>query len=143
MKRNTPEHISYLMIRPGIEPKPTFSVADQGEGPGAPGAPSPPIFLAQTEARRAENIFFLRPDPPLTQGLDDRPLPPPPPHPSLELNQLSKSVGKIKANNLIWRLSSWLTLLPFRLVLTVTLSPNGLPSNGLASFGLMTWIGAF
>lgn len=76
MKRNTPEHISYLMIRPRIEPKPTFSVADQGEGPGAP---SPPIFLAQTEARRAENIFFLRPDPPLTQGLDDRPLPPPSP----------------------------------------------------------------
>lgn len=87
MKRNTPEHISYLIIRPGIEPTPTLYC--------------------------------------------------------LALNQLSKSVSKIKANNVISRLSSWLTLIPFRLVLTVTLSPNGLPSNESASLGLMTRIGAF
>lgn len=87
MKRNTPEHINYLMIRPGIEPTPTLYC---------------PI-----------------------------------------LNQLSKSVSKIKANNVISRLSSCLTLPPFRLVLTVTLSPNGLPLNGSAILGLMTRIGAF
>lgn len=87
MKRNTPEHISYLVIRTGIEPTPTLYC---------------PI-----------------------------------------LNQLSKSVSKIKANNVISRLSSCLTLPPFRLVLTVTLSPNGLPSNGSVILGLMTRIGAF
>ena len=36
-------------------------VADPGEGPGGPG-PSP-LILDQTEARRAENIIFLRPGP--------------------------------------------------------------------------------
>ena len=43
------------------------AVADPWEGPGDPG---PPLFLDQTEARRAENNFF---EPPLSQGLDDRP----------------------------------------------------------------------
>ena len=38
------------------------------------GARSPPLFLDQTEGRRAEKIFFCdRPPPPLSQGLDDRP----------------------------------------------------------------------
>ena len=39
------------------------------------GARSPPLFLVQTEGRRAEKIFFCDrpPPPPLSQGLDDRP----------------------------------------------------------------------
>lgn len=38
------------------------TVADPGEG--LPPSPTPrPQFLAQTEARRAENIFFQRPGP--------------------------------------------------------------------------------
>ena len=42
---------------------------EPGEGPGSP------LFLDQTEARRAEKSF-LRPPPPLSQGLYDRaPLP--------------------------------------------------------------------
>ena len=42
--------------------------------------PPPPLFLDENEARRAEKKFFLRPAPTsLSQGLDDRPLPPPPP----------------------------------------------------------------
>ena len=44
-------------------------MADQGEP-----AP-PPLFLDQTEARRAEEKN-LRPPPLLSQGLDDHPLPP-------------------------------------------------------------------
>jgi len=44
----------------------------QGRGPGGPG---PPLFLDQTEARRAEK-FFWRPPPSLSQGLDDRASPP-------------------------------------------------------------------
>ena len=32
------------------------AVADPGEGPGGPG--SPPLFLDQTEAQRAEKNFF-------------------------------------------------------------------------------------
>ena len=44
------------------------AVADPWEGPGYPG---PPLFLDQTEARRAENNVFE--PPPLSQGLDDRP----------------------------------------------------------------------
>ena len=37
-------------------------VADPGEGPG--GARPPPLFLDQTEARRAEKIFWGAPGPP-------------------------------------------------------------------------------
>ena len=37
-------------------------MVDPGEGPGEPGPP--PLFLNQTEARRAEKIF--------SQGLDGR-----------------------------------------------------------------------
>ena len=43
-------------------------VADPGEGPAPP-----PLFLDQTEARRAEKIFLGGTGPPLSQGLDDRP----------------------------------------------------------------------
>ena len=41
--------------------------------------PPPPIFFGQTDARRAEKNFFLRPPLPLSQSLDDRspPLDPP------------------------------------------------------------------
>ena len=38
-----------------------------------PGDLCPPLFLDQTEAQRAENIFFWRLPPPLSQGLDDPP----------------------------------------------------------------------
>ena len=49
-------------------------VADPGEGP----TPTP-IFLDQTEVRRAEK-FFLETGPPLSRALDDRPHPLPPPY---------------------------------------------------------------
>ena len=51
-------------------------MADPGKVPG--GAARPPLFLDQTEARRAEKDFFGdRPPhpPPLSQGLDDHPAP--------------------------------------------------------------------
>ena len=41
-------------------------VADPGEGPGGPGHP---LFLDQTEAQK---IFWGRPVPALSKGLDDR-----------------------------------------------------------------------
>ena len=46
----------------------TPAVADPGQGP-------PPLCLDQTDARRAEKIFWetCHPPPPLSQGLDDRP----------------------------------------------------------------------
>ena len=53
------------------------TVADPVEGLG--GGPVPSLFLDQTEARRFENYFKLESAPPLSQGLDDRPCPPPPP----------------------------------------------------------------
>ena len=34
--------------------------------------PCPPLLLDQTEATRAENIFWENAPPPLSQGLDDR-----------------------------------------------------------------------
>ena len=40
--------------------------------------PVPRLFLDQTEARMAENIFFET-TPLLSQGVEDRPTPPPPP----------------------------------------------------------------
>ena len=43
------------------------------------GARGAPLFLDQTEAWRAETVF-LETDPPLSQGLDDRPPPPLPYH---------------------------------------------------------------
>ena len=50
-------------------------VGDPGEGPGG-GRPPNPLFLDQTEVRRAEKNR-----PTLSQGLDDLPPPPPPPPP--------------------------------------------------------------
>ena len=47
----------------------------QGRGPGA----RRPLFLDQTEARRAEKPFFGDQPPPLSKSLDDPPPPPPPP----------------------------------------------------------------
>ena len=55
-------------------------MANTGEGPGAAPAPAPPpLFLDQTEARRAEKIWgetrppAVPPPPLLSKGLDDRP----------------------------------------------------------------------
>ena len=48
----------------------------QERGPGPPPRPLP-LFLDQTEARRAEKKIF-EPRPPLSQGLDDRPSNPAP-----------------------------------------------------------------
>ena len=42
-----------------------YPVVDPGEGP--------PLFLVQTEARRAEKCFLETPPPALSNGLDDRP----------------------------------------------------------------------
>ena len=49
-----------------------------GECRGGPLPPPPPLFLDQTEARRAEKKFFRDSASPLALGLDDRPLPPHP-----------------------------------------------------------------
>ena len=46
----------------------------QGRGRGP--APAPPLFLDQTEARRAEKNCFGDHPTPLSKGLDDRPAPP-------------------------------------------------------------------
>ena len=55
-------------------------MVDPGKGPG--GYSPSPVFLDQTEARRAEKIFLGYRPPYLSKGLDDRspapPLPPPP-----------------------------------------------------------------
>ena len=51
-------------------------MADAREGPG--GGRLPPLLLDQTEARRAEKVFFKTAPPALSQGLGDRPHPPPP-----------------------------------------------------------------
>ena len=42
----------------------------QRRGPGSPASPPPPLFLDQTEARRAEKKIFET-APLLSQGLDD------------------------------------------------------------------------
>ena len=56
------------------------TVADPGEGPG--GVRPLPLFLDQTEARRAKKHFFGRPPPPppISKDLDDRHPPPLPPY---------------------------------------------------------------
>ena len=43
------------------------------QGTGTRVTCAPPLFLDQTEAQRAENIFFGDCPPPLSQGLDDPP----------------------------------------------------------------------
>ena len=50
-----------------------MSVADPEEGPGGL---RPPLFLDQTEARRAEKNFLDTVPPPFSLGLDDQPPPP-------------------------------------------------------------------
>ena len=53
-------------------------MADPGTAPG--GYSPSPLFLDQTEARRAEKKFLRDCPPYLSKGLDDRsPSPPPPP----------------------------------------------------------------
>ena len=50
-------------------------MADPGEGYGGSGRP--PLFLDQTETRRAEKkVLETAPPPTLSQGLDNRPPPP-------------------------------------------------------------------
>ena len=49
--------------------RPPFSVTDPGEGP--------PHFSTKLRPEGSKK-FFLRPPPPLSQGLDDRPPPSPP-----------------------------------------------------------------
>ena len=44
-------------------------------GGGRGGGARLTLFLDQTEARRAEILFFFKTGPPLSQGLDDRPPP--------------------------------------------------------------------
>ena len=58
--------------------KNNFTVADPGKGPV--GYSPSPLFLDQTEARRAEKTFLgdRPPLPHLSKGLDDRSPPPPP-----------------------------------------------------------------
>ena len=52
---------------------PLSPVVDPGEGAGGP---APPLYLDQTEARRAEKkIFETSRPPPLSQCLDDHPPP--------------------------------------------------------------------
>ena len=55
----------------------------QGRGQGGPPLhrSRPPLFLDQTEFRKAEKFFLetALPPPRLSKGLDDRPSPPPPP----------------------------------------------------------------
>ena len=60
----------------------TISVADPVEGPGGPGHP---LFFDQNEAPRAEKSLWRTGPPPLSQGLCDRPPPPPSVDPSLHI----------------------------------------------------------
>ena len=52
------------------------TMADPGEGTGGPGLS--PLFLDQTEAQRAEKLFFGDWPPRLSKGLDKSPLTPTP-----------------------------------------------------------------
>ena len=54
----------------------TPAVADPGEGPGGTGAPAPHLFLDQTNRPKKS---LMETPPPLSKGLDDRPLPSPSP----------------------------------------------------------------
>ena len=60
----------------------------QASGGSRGGArPPSPLFLDQTEARRAEKIYCDRPPPPLISGSGWSPPPPPPPPPHLSEGQ--------------------------------------------------------
>ena len=61
------------------------STSGGSKGGGLGGARLPPLLLDQTEARRAEKVFF-KTAPPLSQGLGDSPHTPPPPSPSEALD---------------------------------------------------------
>ena len=53
----------------------TFSIFLRQRRIQGKGTPSPPLFLYQTDVRRAEKNLFLKPlppPPPLSQGIDDR-----------------------------------------------------------------------
>ena len=66
--KDTLEDKSYLVYFVDV------SSAGSRVGPRG-GAPPPPLFLVQTEARRAEKIFFGDRPPALSNGPDDRPPP--------------------------------------------------------------------
>ena len=55
-----------------------FSFYSRGGSRGGTREARPPLFFDQIEARRAENFFFFEATPSLSQGLHDRPVPPPP-----------------------------------------------------------------
>ena len=54
----------------------SVSGGSRGGAPGACPLPPPHLFLDQTKAHRAEKKY-LETGPPLFQGVDDRPPPPP------------------------------------------------------------------
>ena len=51
---------------------PRKPVANPGEGPRGPGGPGSPLFLDQTEARRAEKKFFEKKTKTFTDSLSER-----------------------------------------------------------------------
>lgn len=63
-----------------LETSPSQFSYGRGGSRGREHPPPPPLFLYQTDVRRAEKNLFLKPlppPPPLSQGIDDRaPLPP-------------------------------------------------------------------
>ena len=67
--KDTLEDKSYLVYFVDVS-----SAGSRGGARG--GATPPPLFLVQTEARRAEKIFFGDRPPALSNGPDDRPPPP-------------------------------------------------------------------
>ena len=54
-------------------------VADTGEGPGGPVPPPTPYFSTKMRPEGSKKIFWETGSSLLSQGLDDRPHPPPPP----------------------------------------------------------------
>ena len=65
--KDTLEDKSYLVY--------FVNVSSAGSRGGAGGDATPPLFLVQTEARRAEKIFFGDRPPALSNGPDGRPPP--------------------------------------------------------------------
>ena len=66
-RKRTLNHAQILRLRAAFR-----KVSTGGSTGGARGGPPPPLFLDQTEARRAQKNV-LKTVPPLSQGLDDRP----------------------------------------------------------------------